>query len=63
VSRTFQRDIDGIIDQLARDLAVPCHMLAPETREAWVDTVLRESGLPLHPPQIDLFSAKNAGAA
>jgi len=63
VSRTFQRDIDGIIDQLARDLGVPCHMLAPETRESWVDTVLRESGLPLHPPQIDLFSAKNAGAA
>jgi GTPase SAR1 family protein len=63
VSQTFQRDIDGIIDQLAHDLGVRWHMLAPESREAWVDTVLRESGLPLHPPQIDLFSAKSAGAA
>lgn len=62
VSRTFQRDIDAIIDQLARDLGVRCHMLAPETREQWVDTVLRASGLPLHPPQIDLFSVKSAGA-
>ena len=63
VSQTFQRDIDGIIDQLAHDLGVRCHNLAPESRETWVDTVLRVSGLPLHPPQIDLFSARSAGAA
>jgi GTPase SAR1 family protein len=61
VSQVFQRDIDGIIDQLAADLGVRCHMLAPESRDKWVDTVLRECGLPLHPPQIDLFPLRNAG--
>jgi GTPase SAR1 family protein len=63
VSQTFQRDIDGIIDQLAVDLGVTCHRLQPDRREEWVDAVLRESGLPLHPPQIDLFAARSAGAA
>ncbi len=63
VSQTFQRDIDGIIDRLAHDLGVTCHRLEPGRRDGWVDTVLRESGLPLHPPQIDLFSARSAGAA
>lgn len=63
VSQSFQRDIDGIIDHLARDLGVTCHRLEPGQRDGWVDTVLRESGLPLHPPQIDLFSARSAGAA
>ncbi len=63
VSQTFQRDIDGVIDQLVRDLGVRCHRLEPGRRDEWVDTVLRESGLPLHPSQIDLFSARSAGAA
>ena len=63
VSQTFQRDIDAVIDRLARELEVPCHRLDPEARDGWVDTVLRVSGLPLHPPQIDLFPARNAGAA
>jgi GTPase SAR1 family protein len=62
-SRTFQHDIDGLIDQLAREFDVRCHLLSPGDREGWVDTVLRESGLPLHPPQIDLFSGRSAGAA
>ena len=63
VSQTFQRDIDGVIDRLARELEVTCHYLEPAARDSWVDTVLRVSGLPLHPPQIDLFAVRNAGAA
>jgi GTPase SAR1 family protein len=63
VSQTFQRDIDGVIDRLARELVVTCHYLEPGARDSWVDTVLRLSGLPLHPPQIDLFAIRNAGAA
>lgn len=63
VSQTFQREIDAVIDRLARELEVPCHRLDPGAREGWVDTVLQLSGLPLHPPQIDLFPARNAGAA
>jgi predicted ATPase len=58
VSRTFQHAIDAVIDDLARDLGVNCHRLAPEGREGWIDTVLLASGLPLHPPQIDLFPAR-----
>lgn len=58
VSRTFQEDIDGVIDRLALDLGVTCIRLAPAARDTWVDTVLTESGLPLHPPQIDLFPAR-----
>ena len=63
VSQTFQREIDGVIDRLARELEVTCHHLEPGARDSWVDTVLRVSGLPLHPPQIDLFAVRNAGAA
>jgi predicted ATPase len=58
VSRTFQEDIDRVIDRLARELGVTCHLLDPAARDAWVDTVLTASGLPLHPPQIDLFPAR-----
>lgn len=63
VSQTFQRDIDGVIDRLVRELGVECHRLEAQARDGWVDTVLRVSGLPLHPPQIDLFNARSAGAA
>lgn len=63
VSQTFQRDIDGVIDQLAGEFGVRCHRLDASHRDGWVDAVLRASGLPLHPPQIDLFAARNGGAA
>jgi thymidylate kinase len=63
VSQTFQRDIDGVIDRLAREQEVTSHYLEAGARDSWVDTVLRVSGLPLHPPQIDLFNARSAGAA
>ncbi|MGH7524485.1 MAG: AAA family ATPase [Gemmatimonadales bacterium] len=55
VSRTFQRDIDGVIDQLAAEFAVDCIPLDPADREGWVDAILTTCGLPLMPPQIDLF--------
>ena len=54
-SQTFQQAIDSTIDALAGEFGVRFHALDPGAREGWVDTVLTESGLPLHPPQIDLF--------
>jgi GTPase SAR1 family protein len=56
VSHSFQHDIDRIIDQLAQELGVACHRLGPAQRDDWVDQVLIASGLPLHPPQIDMFT-------
>jgi hypothetical protein len=58
LSRSFQREIDAVIDRLADELDVSCHRLDPGSREEWVDTALLASGLPLHPPQIDLFSGR-----
>ena len=55
VSEVFQHDIDAVIDTLAKELGVHCHLLDPAGRDGWVDDVLHASGLPLHPPQIDLF--------
>lgn len=55
VSRDFQRAIDGVIDQLASEFGVDCLRLDPGHREDWVDTILTACGLPLRPPQIDLF--------
>jgi len=56
VSGTFQREIDEVIDELLETFAVPCHRLDPDDREGWVDAVLLAMGLPLKPPQIDLFT-------
>ena len=58
VSHSFQLDIDATIDGLARDLGVTCHALDRRNRDTWVDSVLRASGFPLHPPQTDLFLAR-----
>ena len=57
LSQAFQHDIDGLIDELAADLRVACQSLDPTARDGWLDAVLLASGLPLHPSQIDLFSA------
>ena len=59
-SQTFQHEIDVTIDTLARDFGVTCHLLDPTAREGWVDTVLTQTGLPLQPPQIDLFRPRGA---
>lgn len=56
LSTTFQTEVDQVIDELLVTLEVPCHRLDPGDRDGWVDTVLRGVGLPLHPPQIDIFS-------
>lgn len=57
VSAEFQHAIDATIDDLARELGITCHLLDPADRPGWIDTVLTTCGLPLHPPQIDLFPA------
>ena len=51
-----QREIDAVIDELLESFAVPCVHLDPEDRPGWVDVVLRGVGLPLSPPQMDIFS-------
>jgi len=50
-------EIDAVIEDLIEAFDVPCHRLDEHDREGWLDTVLRTIGLPLRPPQIDLFSA------
>ncbi|MEO7355278.1 MAG: AAA family ATPase, partial [Gemmatimonadales bacterium] len=62
VNEGFQHDIDAVIDELAHDLGVPCHLLDRDRRDGWVDEVLLASGLPLHPPQIDLFPRPDEAA-
>lgn len=59
LSGAFQSEIDRVIDDLLEELEVPCHRLSPEHRAGWADVVLTTMGLPLRPPQIDLFVAKS----
>ena len=54
-NQLFQREIDALIDELAGGLGVTVHALDAGDRDGWIDAVLTTSGLPLHPPQIDLF--------
>lgn len=55
-NRTFQTEVDTVIDELLDSLDVQCHRLDPSDRDGWVDAVLKGVGLPLHPPQMDIFS-------
>jgi thymidylate kinase len=57
-SQAFQADIDAGIDALAAEFGVTCHRLDAGERDGWVDTILTASGIPLQPPQIDLFRAR-----
>jgi GTPase SAR1 family protein len=59
VSETYQAEIDEVFDDLVEVLDIPCYQLDPADRDSWVDFVLRTMGLPLHPPQIDLFVAES----
>ena len=56
LSTTFQWEIDGVIDELLDVFQVECHRLDPDDRDGWVDAVLLSMGLPLKPPQIDMFT-------
>jgi len=55
-STTFQTEVDVVIDELIEDLGVSCHRLDAADREGWVDAVLGAMGLPLQPPQMDIFT-------
>lgn len=55
-SGSFQGEVDRTIDELLTELGVSCHRLDPTDRDGWVDRVLRAVGLPLAPPQMDIFS-------
>jgi nicotinamide riboside kinase len=58
-SATFQAEVDQVIDELLQALGIACHRLDPTDREGWVDAVLRAVGVPLQPPQIDIFSGSS----
>jgi nicotinamide riboside kinase len=55
-SGTFQYEVDRTIDELMEALGLSCHLLDPGDRDGWVDRVMQEMGLPLRPPQMDIFS-------
>ncbi len=56
VSPAFQLEIDAGIDELVAAFGVTVHRLHPGDRAGWIEETLRAAGLPLVPPQIDLFS-------
>lgn len=55
VSGAFQYEIDAVIDELLEEFQIDCHRLDPLDRAGWVDAVLAGVGLPLQPPQMDIF--------
>lgn len=55
-SAAFQADVDQVIDGLLEALEVPCLRLDAADRDGWVDEVLGAVGLPLKPPQMDIFA-------
>lgn len=55
VSRNFQLEIDATIDELVTAFGVDVIALDTADREGWIPTVMQTLGLPLRPPQIDLF--------
>lgn len=60
VSRSFQLEIDGVIDELVTSFGVEVLPLDPVDRESWIGVVMQALALPLRPPQIDLFGAAAA---
>jgi len=62
VSRSFQMEIDGIIDELLAAFAVEVLPLDPADRDGWIPTVMQSLSLPMRPPQIDLFGAAAVGS-
>jgi len=62
VSRSFQMEIDGIIDELLAAFNVEALPLDPADRDGWIPTVMHSLALPMRPPQIDLFGAAAVGS-
>jgi nicotinamide riboside kinase len=62
VSRSFQMEIDGIIDDLLAAFNVELLPLDPADRDGWIPTVMHSLALPMRPPQIDLFGAAAGGS-
>ena len=54
-SAVFQRDVDDLIEELLESFGVHCYRLDANDRAGWADTVVRETGLPAKPVQIDIF--------
>jgi nicotinamide riboside kinase len=63
VSRAFQMEIDGTIDDLVSAFGIDVVQLNPSDRNNWIPEVMSTLGLPLRPPQIDLFAANSTSAA
>jgi hypothetical protein len=59
VSGSFQGEIDAVIDDLLEAFDVRCERLDADDRPGWVDAVLLGVGLPLSPPQMDIFTGPN----
>lgn len=62
VSRSFQMEIDGIIDELLAAFGVEVLPLDPADRDGWIHAVMHSLALPMRPPQIDLFGAAAVGS-
>ena len=58
VRRSFQMEIDGIIDNLVSAFSVEALPLDPLERDSWIPTVMHALELPMRPPQIHLFAAR-----
>ncbi len=61
LSRTFQMEIDRVIDLLLDAFEVRCQRLDPSDPSGWLETVLQVMELPLEPPQTSLFSSHEQG--
>jgi nicotinamide riboside kinase len=51
----FQREIDQEVDRLLVDFGASCLRLKPADRDRWVEQTIAALGVPLVPPQQDLF--------
>lgn len=55
-SSVFQREIDDLIAELLVSYDVSCFALDPADRDGWPGTVVRATGLPAVPAQLDIFA-------
>jgi len=62
VSRTFQIEIDSVIDELVTAFGVEVMPLDPANRDGWIGAVMQKLKLALRTPQIDMFGARALGS-